>query len=565
MPSSRDPSSVIGSMPKLRFDLPSISCISKSKGGRGPACSSSSTMSIFGPIEVPDNFGAFKLDDYDRVVAKIDKLYHKSKAGIVGISKEYLESGYCCCLGLLDPATNIRINASIAELAAGGGGAELAGGGGGGDMAAKRSLNGLIVFLACLFPCLPNGEALAYLDAVDADPMAAAALIITRRGVKFFSFRNAAAAMEMALRCAAVAAKHPDSSLLVKGWTNVSPCLMELDRRLSGLRPDYGDVKRILGVPFAQISSSLPSARIPKDELTKKCHRALVMGGYCYGPLHPAANIIVNTVRYEQTFPTTASLKFESAMISTEFLSRIAARSLYGLVSFLCARYPSLTPDHAMQRLLVADANLQAADPDLLCDPSLDPSLLFYTRSPSYQNKLKLDWSGCPIIGSSGKGTEVKFHERAVRKAAVSIPEAYAAAATAAFHPSPPAQREFLGSPASVSNLWAASSVFPLDEGHQLSKDEFDFLCGHLLTCAPSSVVGMSHLQQEPEPEPTGVSKAEYDKYLRCKNRELHDEVKTMVVAALDKFNRDNVCSCARILFRDNFIPWVHFEGYQQV
>lgn len=41
-------------------------------------------------------------------------------------------------------------------------------------------------------------------------------------------------------------------------------------------------------------------------------------------------------------------------MISTECLWRITAQSLYGLVSFLCTRYPALTPDLAMQRLLVA-------------------------------------------------------------------------------------------------------------------------------------------------------------------------------------------------------------------
>jgi hypothetical protein len=414
--------------------------------------------------------------------------------------------------------------------------------------------------------------------------MAAAALIVTRRGVKSFSFRNAAAAMEMALRCAAVAAKHPDPSLLVKGWTNVSPCLMELDCRLSGLRPDYGDVKRILGVPFAQVDitgawtlanarlgrrrrcslgsvftdQQLPPVRafmkrmllarihgfylqalrsFPKDELAKKYHRALVMGGYCYGPLHPAANIIVNTVRYDQTFPTTASLKFESAMImfSTKFLIRLAAWSLYGLISFLCARYPSLTPDHAMQRLIVADCSLQAADPDLLSDPSL----VFNTRSRSYSDKNKLDWSGCPRIGSSGKGTdEVKFQERAVRKAAVSIPEAYAAAATAAFHPSPPAQGEFLGSPASVTKLQTAEDVLRVGDGHQLSDVEFDLLCRLLHRCPPySSVVGMSHLQQEPEPT------EECSEHIRCKRKfwMLHDEFKTMVLAALKKFNRDNV------------------------
>jgi hypothetical protein len=85
---------------------------------------------------------------------------------------------------------------------------------------------------------------------------------------------------------------------------------------------------------------------LPKDELTGRYHRALIMGGYCYGPLQPAANIIVYMIWYEQTFPTTKGLKI--AMISTGFLWQVAARSLYGLVSFFCTRYPSLTPDHAL-------------------------------------------------------------------------------------------------------------------------------------------------------------------------------------------------------------------------
>jgi hypothetical protein len=250
---------------------------------------------------------------------------------------------------------------------------------------AERSLDGLIAFLACLFPCLPDGDALAYLNAVDADPMAAAALVLTKRGVKsdYCSSATAATTMEMALICAAVATKHPDPSLLVKSWGSVSHKLTEVNRRLSGRRPNTGAaadfIHRILGtaVPhhvevreawrlanvrlghcsFGSVTE-LPSvravmkhmhlarihgfclkalSRLPKDALTKKYHRALVMGGYCYGPLKPVANIIANMVWYEQTFST--SIEFESAMINTSFLCRIVARSLYGLISFLCARY----------------------------------------------------------------------------------------------------------------------------------------------------------------------------------------------------------------------------------
>ena len=143
------------------------------------------------------------------------------------------------------------------------------------------------------------------------------------------------------------------------------------------------------------------------------------MGGYCYGPLQPAANIIVNMIWYEQTFPTTKRLK-KITLISTGFLWRVAARSLYGLISFLCTRYPSLTPDHAVQRLLVAEANLQVADPNL------------FDTTPS--SNLKMDWSSCPQIGP-GKDTDVPIQMKAVRKAFASVKESYTAAATAAYHP----------------------------------------------------------------------------------------------------------------------------------
>lgn len=198
--------------------------------------------------------------------------------------------------------------------------------------------------------------------------------------------------MEMALRCAAVAAKHPEPSLLVKGWKSVSDNLMEVSRRISGrLRPDFEAalfVHQVLGMasPHVEVREAwrlasvrlrrrhcsfgsvteLPSvravmkrmllarihgfylkalSRLPKDELTNKYHRALVMGGYCYGPLKPVANIIANMVWYEQTFPTSIELESAVTVISTGFLRRIVARSLYGLISFLCARYPLLTPD----------------------------------------------------------------------------------------------------------------------------------------------------------------------------------------------------------------------------
>jgi hypothetical protein len=61
-----------------------------------------------------------------------------------------------------------------------------------------------------------------------------------------------------------------------------------------------------------------------------------------------------------------------------------------------------------VQRLLVAEANLQVADPNLFDTPI---------------SNLKMDWSSCPQIGS-GKDN-VPIQVKAVRKASASVLEAY--------------------------------------------------------------------------------------------------------------------------------------------
>jgi hypothetical protein len=108
----------------------------------------------------------------------------------------------------------------------------------------------------------------------------------------------------------------------------------------------------------------------------------------------------------------------------------------------------------------VAEASLQVADPNL------------FDTTPS--SNLKMDWSSCPQIGT-GKDT-VPIQMKAVRKAFASVKKAYTAAATAAYHPSPLAQKEFLRSPDSVEKLKHASDKFRLDDGHQLSNEEFGLL-----------------------------------------------------------------------------------------
>jgi hypothetical protein len=112
---------------------------------------------------------------------------------------------------------------------------------------AQRSLDGLVAFLTCLFPYLPNAEARAYLAAADKDPLAAALIVIGRRGwTRRFGYCSATtvAAVETALRCATVTAHHSDPQLFVQEWRRVSRGLAELASHLSGHRPDYNAMNR---------------------------------------------------------------------------------------------------------------------------------------------------------------------------------------------------------------------------------------------------------------------------------------------------------------------------------
>nr|CAB3469461.1 unnamed protein product [Digitaria exilis] len=406
---------------------------------------------IYGPRNFEDEFVIAKnQDEINRVLAKIERIYDQ-----VHLDDELVANNGGFCFGLLSPTTNILINSVISAAST----PPLHGGRvahGGRDMN-QRSLDGLITFLTCLFPYLPDGEAMAYLDAADADPLVAALLVINRRGLGRFGFSSdaTAAAVEAALRCAAVAADHPDPRRLVLGWKLLSRDLnnvvdmkpdsiirrvvdamressdtdlqlkkpwelaearrLDLDGNIPiggkdlRLPPARGAIKRVL---LATIHGFYLQAlaRLPTAELRSRYHQSMLEGGYCYGPLDPVSNIIVNTVWYDQSF-LSSSNQVSLDMISTKSLRRAAARSLYGLVSFLCTRYQSLSPDQALQRLLVAGADLRVADPKLFDD--------------------------CHIVDTS-------------------VDEAYAAAATAAFHRSPLAQRELLGSPDAVSKLKVA-------------------------------------------------------------------------------------------------------------
>lgn len=573
---------------QLRLDLPrSISSSSRIRGRN---------RCIYSPRNLENQFHLDeKKDEIQAVRDKIYKIYKRLE-----VRQDLLGRGFC--FGLLDPATNILINGAISSLFPTD---PRAGGGGGGgqrkrsvDMG-QRSLDGLVAFLTCIFPYLPDAEARGYLDAADADPFVALLLIINRRGMRKFDFYSdtTKTAVEIALSCAAVAANHPDPQWLVLGWKLLSPAVRELasmrspkkqadvvllaqktvrdaieangisdpglqlkecwalaQMRLSRatskiyarpkeLPPARAPMKRML---LATIHGFYLEAlgRLPTGELRSRYHHSILMGGYCYGPLDPVSNIIVNTIWYSQNFP--ASKQFTASMISTSCLWRIVARSLYGLVTYLCTRYSGLTPDLAMQRLLVTRANLQAADPNL----------------SGTATRERLYFHGCGQVGHGIPGPNELQHNAIDRSPpSASVAEAYSAAATAAFHPCPLAQSDFLGF--GLSKLEFASEVLhrqesdssdsqdncsgsrdgvskPVPEvvcvrGHgPLSSDDHELLCRILEKC-PSA--GKSHPQQDLAP--TKIKKSPYAYKSRCIDRfwGQHERVSSMVKDALDRYN----------------------------
>ncbi|KAF8656082.1 hypothetical protein HU200_060788 [Digitaria exilis] len=431
----------------------------------------------------------------------------------------------------------------------------------GSENIAKRSLDGLVAFLTCLFPYLFDLEAVRYLDAADADPLVAALHIINRRGMVKFNKNSPTvlAAIKAALRCAAIAAEDPDPQQFMEGWMNISPGVGEFATKLSfpmARHDDESYVWRLIVTPTPDLEleepwklanvrlakqkpirqEELPPARpakkrmllatihrfylkalgsLPESELRERLHYSMLQGGHCFGPLDPVSNIIVNTLWYDHKFPISKQVTLQ--MTSTQCLWRVAARSLYGLVSFLCTRYPSLTPDQALQRLLDTGANLQDADPYLF-------------SMPEPENKRPSCWSGCLQIGSGKPDATAP---------SVSVPEAYLAAATAAFHSNPLSHREFLASPNTVANLQTARRVMRLQDGRLLSSKDLEMLCMCIFEC-PSSA-GFPQKQLETEPKKVNIVLYTHVNECRCVFWRQQKRASRMVAAALSKFNETAV------------------------
>ncbi|CAL5044711.1 unnamed protein product [Urochloa decumbens] len=494
-----------------------------------------SAARIYGPSNFEDDFRMAKTQDetINPVLAKIESIYDEQ----VHLDDELVADNGGFCFGLLSPATNVLVNTVISAAGA----APPPARGGGRDMS-QRSLDGLIAFLTCLFPYLPDAKAMAYLDATDADPghgcsksqfcvrtpaiigagsLIASDIVIRRRGLRRFGFSSgtAAAAVEVALGCAAAAANHPDPRRLVLGWkllsrslsnnviitgttppgaavlrgalaaasdgTSIPELHLTEPWKLAGARLDDIQIhnkdllppvraaakRKLLATIHGMYLNAL--ARLPAAELRGRHHRGVLAagGGGCYGPLDPVSNVIVNAVMYDQTFPASKPVTLD--MVST-------------------ACQVALWPP---------GADLRVADPNLFNDEG---------RTKGSSEELST-----PATGAGE-------------------------AAAAAFHPSPPSQKELLGSPDGVSRIKAAAEKLRLQDGRMLSSEDLEFLSMALPKCSSSSV---GESQQQVPTEPTKVRKRVYARVSECSSEfwGQHERARSMVAAALDKFNETAV------------------------
>ncbi|CAN6335650.1 unnamed protein product [Urochloa humidicola] len=415
--------------------------------------------------------------------------------------------------GLLDPTSNIIANslipckrdpaATAAAAEKGGGKGEAAGACGVEEELrdlVRRSLEGMVTFLTRFFPYLADCEAVFYLLLADADLLVATRIIVADRRMKRFG--SSEPAVEEALRCAALAAQHPDPDRFVGAWLAISSRLDEavsllakvrrrspasslhnLERLLRGPPPQVDDRRGDLllawqramsrpplprSVPYQNTSTGLKRAlldaihgfylqalaRLPAGQLRSRYRRSLLMAGHCYGPLDPISNIILNTIWYDAAFPPAMELELDM-VISTPGLLRIETRSMYGLVSFLCTRYHHLNFHRATRCLLEADGSLLLADPNLDAEAAVATIAISRMKEPT---RLHTPWSTDTGFHSA-LGSRVRVATQ-TQLPATSVNEAFKAAATAAWHPNADAQANLF-----TSCKKMLGSVLPLLQG----------------------------------------------------------------------------------------------------
>ncbi|XBI09368.1 hypothetical protein VPH35_136938 [Triticum aestivum] len=185
-----------------------------------------------------------------------------------------------------------------------------------------------------------------------------------------------------------------------------------------------------------------------------------------------------------------------------------------------------------MQRLLVAGADLQAADPRL-------------STTPSATGETRLSFSGCGQVLNIPDPSHIQRSAVEESVPSAGVPEAYTAAATAARHCYPLAHKEFLASLSGVNKpaefdsevsvdgvSESISKVLHMRDGVPLSSQDLSLLC-KILDRYPSSA------RQQRDLAPTKVNKGFYYHVGICSSRfwGQHNRVTSMATNALEKFN----------------------------
>ncbi|TVU45276.1 hypothetical protein EJB05_04757, partial [Eragrostis curvula] len=340
---------------------------------------------------------------------------------------------------------------------------------------AQRSLEGLVTFLICYFRNLPITEALQFLLTAKADLLAAVQLIELTRPMGGRLCAISSQTTEIALRCAAVSASHPEPAVLASKSLLLASHFEQLSQILTigggCLSPDaINRLRKLLDEPLEQRADSPKPVRHALIRLNgyirgtcklNKCPfastetlRTLILEkmhllylkamaqlrkdalGCCADAITMAsskpASALVLLITLSPISSSTPSAfpqrqEFKVDVICTNSIVRIGCRSLSGLLAFLHSLFPALTEHEAMLHLFCSNANLH----------------------------------------------EVVFGAMQDHGISGSYEDAYRAAAEAAFHPHPEAQAEFAvsTSPTLLPTLESSEEV-----GRALTSNELELI-----------------------------------------------------------------------------------------
>uniref|UniRef100_A0ACD5ZM68 Uncharacterized protein n=1 Tax=Avena sativa TaxID=4498 RepID=A0ACD5ZM68_AVESA len=461
-----------------------------------------------------------QVEEKSRLLSKMDAFYREAYRRLP--AETMLDA--CFCIGLLDPVSNVMANALLSSAPDAGRGPDL-------ELVdeaklreemGKRSIDGLVAFLLYLFPYLAGWEALRYLLVADADLLVAARIIVADRGMMRFSVTSPASvrAFKGALLLAAQVAKHPEPECLVSVWMSLSSqlqqclgflseinyqsqnqeinflsirrlldCLDDLGNAwdLAVFRPSYSS--SIADMPY-QATRSLRMAlldtirgfylqalaRLPRHELhTRYYRRSLLRGGYCYGPLDPVSNIIINTIWHDVMLPAAEQPVLD--MIGPNSLTRLESRSFYGLASFLQTRYHNLSEHEVLQCLVASCAYLPCVDRNLDAgDDHMSVANLNLNDVAAPGGEAEWQQEQCR---SRSPGIYASVRKLEQQSPCTSTQEGYEAAATATWHRDPEAQAVFLSG---CKALLEGSALSLLQTGDRLTSEDLQYIASLFCT-----------------------------------------------------------------------------------